>query len=83
MQRAARTIGELPASDQAEALQEVTQILAGQLDLVAVKTIHAATPVFAAFKDMHRQRAKNHRKAELLLSNGSELSLDLVPRYNP
>lgn len=83
VQRLAQTIGELPTADQAPALQEVTQHLAGQLKLVPIKTIHAATPVFAAFKDMHRQRAKNHIKAKLLLSNGSELPLDLVPSYNP
>lgn len=83
MQREARTIGELPLADQAAALQDLTQALAKELGLTAVKCIHAGTPVFAAFKDMHRQRAKNHLQAKLLLSDGAAVALDRVSIYLP
>jgi hypothetical protein len=80
--RPARVIAEL-ASPEARnaALDSATHAVARRLEAVAQRCIGFGTPVHVAF-GMTRQQAKNHASASLLLTIGSELSLDYCPEYN-
>ena len=80
--RSALVVGELPLVQRMQALDAATESVAALTGLKAVKSIHVGAPVFLAFEGMNRARAKNHPAAQLLLTMGDDVSLDLVPAYN-
>lgn len=80
--RAARVIAELPTPEsRAAALDSATHAVAKKLQAAAQRRIGFGTPVHVAF-GLTRQQAKNHPAAALLLTIGSNLSLDICPEYN-
>lgn len=80
-QRRAQIIGELPLESRSAALQEATASIAARTGLKAVKNIRLGTPAFMAFEGMTRPKAKHCNDADLLLTHGEALSLDLCPSY--
>lgn len=80
--RQALTIGELPLEVRAAALEEATSTIAKKTGLVAVKRIPFGSPVFTAFADMNRPKAKHHSESELLLVTGDDVPLGYCPSYD-
>jgi len=80
--RQALSIGELPLVDRAAALVEATRTIALKTGLVAVKRIPFGAPVFTAFADMNRPKAKHHSGSKLLLSTGDDVPLSYCPTYD-
>lgn len=80
--RQAKIVGELPTPNaRLAALDSGTLEGAKILNLAAVRRIPFGGPVFIAF-GITRPQAKNHPKAQLLLTTGYDLSLDYCPEYN-
>lgn len=79
--RPAQTIGELPAGEEQErALQAATQALASRLQASVHQRLSLDRPVHVAL-GLTRNQAKVHPEVAILLMQGRDLSLDLVPEY--
>jgi hypothetical protein len=48
----------------------------------AVKRIPFGAPVFTAFADMNRPKAKHHAESKLLLVTGDDVPLSYCPSYD-
>lgn len=79
--REALIIGELPLEARAAALVEATSTIALNTGLMAVNRIPFGAPVFTAFADMTRPKAKHHAESKLLLSVGDDVPLAYCPSY--
>jgi hypothetical protein len=80
--RLALIVGELPLEARAAALVEATSTIAIKTGLVAVKRIPFGAPVFTAFADMNRPKAKHHAESKLLLVTGDDVPLSYCPSYD-
>lgn len=80
--RQALIIGELPLDARAAALVEATSTIALKTGLVAVKRIPFGAPVFTAYADMNRPKAKHHIESKLLLVTGDDVPLAYCPSYD-
>lgn len=78
--REARVVGELPLAERRPALNAALAAVGKALGMPAFKALSFGLPVFAAF-GLNRREAGRHEQASLLLTQGSDLSLDFIPAY--
>lgn len=74
--RDAREVGELPHEMRAQVLIDATAHISRLIGIEAVRRIPAGAPAYRAF-DMRPADAKRHEHAKILLTLGTEISLDL------
>lgn len=79
--RPAEVVGELPHEARKNALIEATPSIAAKIGIEYVRPVNHGTPVFCAFENMTRNKAKQHPQAKLLLALGTDVSLDFCPSY--
>jgi len=80
--RPARVVGELATPELRQAaLTEATAIIAEKTGIPAIRTIKFGLPVFFAYDGMTRQKSRHHPDEALLLTHGSDVSLDYCPSY--
>lgn len=81
--RPALTIGELPTSEERQAaLVEATPAVADKVGMQPVGVLKFALPVFSVFEGMTRAKSKHHPEEKLLLTQGSDVSLDFCASRN-
>ncbi len=80
--REAREIGELDVSERRAAINAAVPVISDKLGLAPVAPLSSGLPVYTAF-GLKPGQAKRHSEAQLLLTKGIDLSLDLVPIYLP
>jgi hypothetical protein len=78
--REAKVVGELPLADCRPALDAALAPVSNALGMPALKALSFGLPVLEAFGINHREAAR-HEQAKLLLTQGTNLSLDFVPSY--
>lgn len=78
--REACVVGELPLAERRTALDAAIASVSKSLGLPELKSLSYGLPVFAAF-GLNRREAGRHEKANLLLTQGADLSLDFFPAY--
>lgn len=80
--REARVVGELPLTERRPALDAALEAVSKSLGIPALHKLSFALPVYEAFGINHRV-AGRHKQAKLLLTLGTNLSLDFIPAYSP
>ncbi|MBE0465483.1 hypothetical protein [Halomonas colorata] len=73
--REARVIGELPLAARRTALDAAITTVGNECGLTASKPLSFGLPVFEAF-GLNRREASRHAHSKLLLTQGSDLSLE-------
>lgn len=80
--REARIISELPHESRQLALAEALPVIGKKLGLTPVTKLAFGLPVYSAF-GLSNKEATHGRDVRLLNTQACDLSLDLVPSYEP